>query len=150
MSSFIAAKFGMRRTLVAACGAGVLGQLMLVPLAHSMLAFWVSGSLTGFGMGVLVGTLPALVSHAAPEGRTGIANGIYSALLAMGGAVGGAVFRQVLVAFRDEHRITALGGYMTIWGISAVLFVVAGIMMAVVALPGSDSDHAGKQAKRSA
>lgn len=150
LSSFIAAKFGMRRTLVAACGAGVLGQLMLVPLAHSMLAFWVSGSLTGFGMGVLVGTLPALVSHAAPEGRTGIANGIYSALLAMGGAVGGAVFRQVLVAFRDEHRITALGGYMTIWGISAVLFVVAGIMMAVVALPGSDSDHAGKQAKRSA
>lgn len=142
LSSFIAAKFGMRRTLVGACAAGVLGQLMLVPLAHSMLAFWVSGSLTGLGMGILVGTLPALVSHAAPEGRTGIANGIYSALLAMGGAVGGAVFRQVLVAFRDEHKITALGGYMTIWGISAVLFVVAGIMMAIVALPSSDSEPA--------
>lgn len=142
LSSFIAAKFGMRRTLVTACLVGAFGQLMLVPFSSIMIVFWASGSLTGLGMGVLVGTLPALVSHAAPEGSTGIANGIYASLLAMGGAVGGAVFKQVLVAFRDEHRITALGGYITIWGVSAALFLLAAFMMATVSLPTSTSKSA--------
>ncbi len=136
LSSFIAAKAGMRRTLVSAALLGAVGQLVVLVLPHYVLAFWISGILTGFGLGVLVGTLPALVSHAAPLGRTGIANGIYSALLAMGGAVGGAVFKQVLAAFRGPDRITALSGYMTIWGISVFLFLLTAVMLASVALPG--------------
>ena len=107
-----------------------------------MAAFWVSGILTGFGLGVLVGALPALVARAAPEGRTGIANGIYASLLAMGGAVGGAIFKQVLVAFRDENKITALGGYISIWGISLAVFVIAAVMMAKVELPAAGAAKA--------
>ena len=135
LSSFAAAKLGMRRVLIAASVLGAIGQLIIIPLPHTMIAFWVSGVLTGFGLGVLVGALPALVARAAPEGRTGIANGIYASLLAMGGAVGGAVFKQVLVAFRNESRMTTLGGYITIWVISLAVFIIAAIMMARVALP---------------
>lgn len=142
LSSFAAAKFGMRRVLVAASILGALGQLIIIPLPHTMAAFWVSGILTGFGLGVLVGALPALVARAAPEGRTGIANGIYASLLAMGGAVGGAIFKQVLVAFRDENKITALGGYISIWGISLAVFVIAAVMMAKVELPAAGAAKA--------
>ncbi len=134
-SSFIAARLGMRRTLIGAAILGAFGQLLNIPFAHTMQVFWVSGAVTGLGLGVLVATLPALVSHAAPPGRTGIANGVYSALLAMGGAVGGALFKQVLVAFRDEHRITMLTGYFTIWGISIALFLLTALMLSRVALP---------------
>ncbi len=137
LSSFLAARFGMRRVLVTAALIGALGQLIIIPLPHTMAAFWVSGSLTGFGLGVLVGALPALVAHAAPAGRTGIANGIYASLLAMGGAVGGAVFKQVLVAFRDENRMTALGGYITIWSMSLAIFLIAAVMMSIVVLPSN-------------
>ncbi len=141
LSSFIAARLGMRTTLVSAATIGAIGQAIIIPLPHTMAAFWVSGALTGFGLGVLVGALPALVSRAAPAGRTGIANGIYTALLAMGGAVGGAVFKQVLVAFRDDSKMTALGGYVTIWSISMAVFIVAAIMMARVALPEGKASH---------
>ena len=134
-STFIAARLGMRTTLLGAALLGAVGQGLLIPMPHFVAAFWVSGILTGFGLGILVGALPALVSHAAPAGRTGIANGIYSALLAMGGAVGGAVFKQVLVAFRDEQRMTELGGYTTIWAISIALFLLTALMMATVELP---------------
>lgn len=104
-------------------------------MPHHIEVFWVAGALTGFGLGVLVGALPAPVAHAEPPGRTGIANGIYSALLAMGGAVRGAVFKQVPAAFRDEHRMTALSGYMTIWGISVALFLIAAFVLSRAALP---------------
>lgn len=136
-SSFIAQLLGMRRMVVSAALVGAFGQLLLVVLPHTEWIFWISGGLTGFGLGVLVGTLPALVAHAAPKGSTGIANGIYAALLAMGGAVGGALFKQILVAFHDENRMTALGGYQIIWVVTALTFVVTSVMMMLVQLPGS-------------
>lgn len=137
LSSFIAAAVGMRRMLVTAAVAGLVGQVLLVTFPHHLPTFWISGILTGAGLGVLVGTLPALVAKAAPEGRTGIANGLYAALLAMGGAFGGALFKQLLVAFRDENRIAVIQGYMTIWGLTAAAFLVAVVMMATVKLPSS-------------
>ena len=133
-STFIAAKLSMRKTLVGAALVGAVGQLLLLLLPHIAVAFWVSGALTGFGLGVLVGALPALVSRAAPEGKTGIANGIYSALLAMGGAVGGAIFKQLLAVFRDSDHNATLGGYQATWALSVVLFLVAAWMMAKVNL----------------
>lgn len=134
-SSFVAARIGLRHTLVGAALIGALGQALLLPFPRIIGVFWISGILIGLGLGVLVGTLPALVARAAPPGRTGIANGIYASLLSMGGAVGGAVFRQVLAAFYDENRVSTLGGYMTIWGICLAVFLVAAFMMARVSLP---------------
>lgn len=136
-SSFIAAKFGMRRMLITATLMGAVGQLLMVLMPHVFAAFWVSGLLTGLGVGVLSGALPAMVSHAAPEGKTGIANGLYAALLAMGGAVGGAVFRKVLMAFRDSTGITELGGFLTIWIICIALFLLAATMLTLVQIPSS-------------
>ena len=144
-STFVSAKFGTRRTLVSAALVGAAGQALLLAAPHLLAAFWISGALTGFGLGVMVGTLPALVSQAAPLGQTGIANGIYSALLAMGGAVGGAIFKQTLVLFRDEHRITALTGYLAIWALCAAIFLVTAFLMARVELPAAPARHAPSQ-----
>lgn len=143
LSSFVAAKLGMRFTLVAASLLGALGQVLVLALPYMIAAFWASGILTGLGLGVLVGALPALVAHAAPEGRTGIANGIYSALLAMGGAVGGAIFKQILAAFRDDNHDATVVGYRVIWLLSIVLFLVAAAMMAKVQLNRAPAEAGG-------
>lgn len=135
-SSFVAAKLGMRRTLIGGALLGALGQALLLPFPHTLWMIWVSGIITGIGLGLLMGALPALVAHAAPEGQTGAANGIYSALVAMGGAVGGAVFKQVLVASRDVWGRPDLSGYMLVWGISVCAFLIAMLMMMWVDLGG--------------
>lgn len=141
-SSFIAAKIGFRKTLVVSSLAAAAGQALLVGFSGSLPIFWVSGLVTGFGMGVLVGSLPALVAEAAPKDRTGIATGLYNALLAMGGAVGGAVFKQVLVAFRDADRHATLPGYLTVWALCVGVFLLAAFLMARVHLPaGRDKGH---------
>lgn len=138
-SSFISAKIGLRRTLVSSSIVAAIGQGLLVGFSGSLTIFWVSGIITGFGMGVLVGSLPALVADAAPKDRTGIATGLYNALLAMGGAVGGAVFKQILVAFRDADRHATLPGYLTIWALCVGVFLVAAFLMARVHLPAAHS-----------
>ena len=133
-SAFIARKTGMRPMLIGATVAGAFGQLILVAFSESLFMFWISGAITGLGMGLLLGSLPALVAQAAPSDKTGIATGLYNALLAMGGAVGGAVFKQLLVLFRDSDKIVALPGYLTIWAVCAGVFVIAAWMMAKVKL----------------
>ncbi len=133
-SSFVSAKFGMRRTLVWASVAGAAGQALLVAFPGWFLIFWLSGTITGFGLGLLMGSLPALVAAAAPDDKTGIATGLYNALLAMGGAVGGAVFKQVLVLFRDADKQATLPGYLVIWALCAGVFAVAAWMMVRVKL----------------
>lgn len=136
-SSFIAAKFGMRRTLLVSAVVGAVGQAMQVPLYEQLTVFWFSGALTGLGLGVLIGALPALVAHSAPRDRTGIATGLYNSMVAMGGAVGGALFKLSLAAFRDADKMTHIGGYMTIWGIGALVFVLIALLVLRVRLPES-------------
>ncbi len=134
-SSFIAERIGMRVTLVGAALLGALGQLVLVLMPHVMGAFWIQAVVTGFGVGILSGSLPALVSHAAPEGKTGVANGLYTALLAMGGAVGGAVFKKILETFHNDVGVVGIGGYMAIWGFLVLAFLVAAAMLTMVEVP---------------
>lgn len=140
-SSFIAEKLGMRPTLITAALLGALGQLSLVMMPNSMPAFWVQGILTGIGVGVLAGALPALVSRSAPEGKTGVANGLYTALLAMGGAVGGAVFKKILETFHNDVGVSGIGGYMAIWGFLVIAFMVAAAMLTIVQLPPATQTH---------
>lgn len=142
--SYVAAQLGLRKTLVSGALLAAFGQAILLVGSGMMLLFWVSGVLTGFGLGVLVGTVPALVAEAAPRDKTGIATGLYNSLLALGGAVGGAVFKQLLVAFRDENRHATLMGYIAIWALSTLLFVAAAYLMGRVQLP--DGKKSGNEA----
>lgn len=140
-SSFLGKRFGMRATLVTASVLAAAGQLALIPFHSALLVFWFTGLATGLGMGVLVGAMPALVAQSAPRDRTGIATGLYNALVAMGGAVGGAAFKLSLSAFKDDTRLingvkmVGVGGYMTIWGISALVFVAIALIMLKVEMP---------------
>ena len=140
-SSFIAEKFGMRTTLIVSAVLAGVGQLAQIPLYAALTVFWVSGAATGLGMGVLIGALPALVAQSAPRDRTGIATGLYNALVAMGGAVGGAVFKLSLSAFKDGARVVdgvrlvGVGGYMTIWAISGAVFLIIALILLKVRMP---------------
>lgn len=139
-SSFVAARVGMRRTLVVSALVSAFGQALLIGFSGVMVIFWVSGVLTGLGLGVLVGSLPALVAEAAPADKTGIATGLYNALVAMGGAVGGALFKQIVVAFRDADKQATLAGYLTIWAVSIAIFLIAALLMSRVKLGGAAAE----------
>lgn len=131
----------MRTTLIVSAVLAGVGQLAQIPLYAALTVFWVSGAATGLGMGVLIGALPALVAQSAPRDRTGIATGLYNALVAMGGAVGGAVFKLSLSAFKDGARVVdgvrlvGVGGYMTIWAISGAVFLIIALILLKVRMP---------------
>lgn len=131
-SSFIAAKIGMKTTLIGASLLGALGQLVMILAPHYLASFWVSGVLSGFAAGVLSGIIPVLISRAAPAGKTGIANGLYAAFSAVGGALGGAIVKKILANFHDDAGMTGIGGYMTVWGFCVILFLVAATALALV------------------
>lgn len=131
-SSFIAAKIGMRATLVGASLLGGLGQLAMILAPHTLGAFWAAGILSGLAAGVLSGIIPVLISRAAPEGKTGIANGLYAAFSSVGGAVGGAIFKKILENFRGDVGVVGVGGYMAIWGFCVLLFLIAAAVLTLV------------------
>lgn len=131
-SSFIAARISMRATLVGASLLGGLGQLAMILAPHTIGAFWCAGILSGFAAGVLSGIIPVLISHAAPEGKTGIANGLYAAFSAVGGAVGGAVFKKILENFRGDVGVSGIGGYLALWGFCVLLFLIAAAALTLV------------------
>lgn len=139
-SSFIAAKLGMRITMVGGAITGAVGQALMMVFPHTLAVFWVAGAIMGVGLGVLMGAMPALVAHAAPAGQTSSANGVYSAFLAMGAAVGGAVFKQVLRASGTAYGVPTLSGFETVWAITAGMFLLAAAMMVVVKLKASVAD----------
>lgn len=142
-SSFIAAKIGMRATLVGACLLGGFGQVIMIMAPHVLAAFWISSILSGFAAGVLSGIIPVLISRAAPEGKTGIANGLYAAFSAVGGALGGAFFKRILENFRDDAGAAGIGGYLAIWGLCVFLFLFAAAALALVPITPSNkpSEH---------
>ena len=143
ISSFIVAGVGMRTTLVGSALLGALGQMIMVLLPYQIAAFWVSAVLSGFAAGVLSGVLPVLISRAAPEGKTGIANGLYAAFSAVGGAIGGALFKKVLGNFQDLEGVTGIGGYMTIWGLCVLMFLFSAVMLTLVPLNAPAQKEAG-------
>lgn len=140
-SSFIAAKIGMRPTLVGGALMGGVGQLAMILVPHSIGSFWVAGILSGFAAGVLSGILPVLISRAAPEGKTGIANGLYAAFSAVGGAIGGAVFKKILENFRGDVGVAGVGGYLAIWGFCVLMFLVAAAALTLVPIGGGETQE---------
>lgn len=131
-SSFIASTIGMRATLVGAALLGGVGQLAMILAPHTIGSFWTAGILSGFAAGVLSGIIPVLISRAAPEGKTGIANGLYAAFSAVGGAVGGAVFKKILENFRGDVGVSGIGGYLALWGLCVLLFLLAAAALTLV------------------
>lgn len=138
----IAKRVGIRAVLVAGAALAATGSLLQIALHTELWHWFMTSAFSGFGMGLLLGALPALLAELAPSDQTGIATGVYNSLRTLGGATAGAVFAVVLAGFTAAGSLTSsVGGYITIWSISAAAFIVSAIALGFMRIP-RESAHA--------
>ncbi len=128
VSTPLTRRLGLRLPLAAAsvvCGAAFAATIALhgsfAGMVSAMVVLWLAA-------GFVLGLAPAIVAELAPAGQTGIAAGLYNTLRSVGSALAGAVFALALAAFAGANGI-GVGGYVLVWVISAVGFVVAGALV---------------------
>ncbi|MGW5128925.1 MFS transporter [Streptomyces sp. NPDC004069] len=148
-------------TVVARLGRGV-GQRATLALGGTLLAvgylalafahdepwqFVASRVLTGFGTGLALGALPALVLDATPADSTGIATSIYNTTKTLGGSVAGAVFAAVLNALTFAHTaIPTEHAYIVVWACCAGISLLIVLAAAVLPRHRAHDDPAGRPA----
>ncbi|MER7706383.1 MFS transporter [Kitasatospora sp. NPDC097605] len=114
------------------------GYTTLVLAHHAVWHFVLLNAVLGFGTGLVLSTLPALVIDVSPADRTGIATGLYSTAKTLGGSVGSAVFAAVLTTMTVRGgTVPTVSAYTTVWWLCAA--VSLGITAAVAALLRRDS-----------
>ncbi|MGX1543081.1 MFS transporter [Streptomyces adustus] len=115
------AKTVRSRTLLA--DGGMLmsaGYLVLTALHGRPWQFVVANCLIGFGTGLCLSAMPALILDASPADRTGIATGIHNTTKTIGGSVAGAVFAAVLTALTlPGTQVPTESAYRTVWACCA-------------------------------
>ncbi|WP_051191967.1 MFS transporter [Microbacterium luticocti] len=137
----IARRIGIRTVLVVGACAAAAGSLFQIALHEQLWQIFVANAISGAGMGLLLGALPALLAERAPHDATGIATGVYNSLRTLGGAAAGAVFALVLAGFTASGTLTSsIGGYVTVWAICAGAFVVAAVALTLMKMPGATGD----------
>ncbi|MCI1673273.1 MAG: MFS transporter [Bifidobacterium tibiigranuli] len=125
LSARIAKLTSMRWTLVLGTLLAMASCIFVVVAHTSMWQVWVYAAIAGFGMGLLMGGLPALLAERTPEGQTGASVGVYNSLRSLGGSTGGALFGAVLGALTPVGSKTAgLDGYLVMWGLCAIAFLI--------------------------
>lgn len=132
----LAHRIGVRAALVVGAALPLLANLTLLALHETFGFVWVFAIVSGLGMGMLLGGLPAVLAEVTPDGEVGQSVGVYNALRALGGAFGGAVFAVVLRAWTvsGEHHAD-LAGYLWVWGLCAVVFLTAVVAIVLLRLP---------------
>ncbi|MGB4779031.1 MFS transporter [Microbacterium sp.] len=137
----IARRIGIRTVLIVGASLAAAGQLFQIALHTQLTEIFIAAAISGIGMGLLLGALPALLAELAPHDQTGIATGVYNSLRTLGGAAAGAVFALVLASFTSAGELaSSIGGYISIWAISAAAFIVCIIAISTLRIPTSD-DH---------
>jgi MFS family permease len=132
----ISRRVGIRTVLISGATLGAAGSLVQIAFHTELWQIFVSSAISGIGMGFLLGALPALLAEMAPSDQTGIATGVYNSLRTLGGSAAGAVFAVVLAGFTASGSLTSsIGGYLTIWGVSAAAFIIAAVALTVLRIP---------------
>jgi MFS family permease len=136
-SSAVAHRFAdaLGQRAVPALGGFLLaGGYIAVLYAHqSAWQFVLVNLVLGFGTGLVLSSLPALVLDVSPADRTGIATGIYSTAKSLGGSVGSTVFAALLTAMTiGGTTVPTESAYRAVWGVCA--FVSLGITIAAAVL----------------
>jgi len=133
----IANLLGPRAALLTGAALPAAGSFFLAVCHTELWQVWVYAIVSGAGMGLLLGGLPAILAELTPKGQTGASVGVYNSLRPLGGAVGGAVFAAILGAWTAAGSTSAgLGGYQVIWVCSAVAFLIALIALLFLHLAG--------------
>jgi MFS family permease len=107
---------GVRRVLVIGGVLAATGYAWLTLRHGAASDFLMAGCLLGFGTGLVLGSLPALVLDAAPADRTSIAIGIDGTSQTLGGSIAGAVFATVLTTITFGHtKVPTEHAYVVVW-----------------------------------
>ena len=147
--AFFSRKFGLHQVLVAGCLISAVALIFYMFAHTQMWQVWIMAVLTGFGMGLLLGGLPAMLAEQTPRGATGASVGVYNSLRSLGGATGSALFGAALVATTPLGTHTAtITGYYVVWGLcaAAFLFAAAGLTRLQHAPESQVDGHAGAAA----
>ncbi|MFF4339413.1 MFS transporter [Kitasatospora sp. NPDC001540] len=83
--------------------------------------FVLGGALAGYGAGLGLSLLPALLMQRLPADRTGIGTGVYNTLKSLAGAAAGVVAAAVLDHLALRAGVPAEGAYTLVWTGCAVL-----------------------------
>lgn len=128
----IAHGIGPRRTLVLGATLAMAAHLFIAAFHLQMWQIWGYAVVAGFGMGVLLGGLPAFLAELTPTGQTGESVGVYNALRTLGGAAGGALFAVALgTATAQGDTFAGVWGYATMWVLCGVAFLVSAVVLLI-------------------
>ncbi|MEV6110152.1 MFS transporter [Streptomyces sp. NPDC051940] len=117
-------RFGERAVLTAAFAAGAAGY-GAITLHHTGAAAFVLPSLiAGYGGGLGLSLLPALLMRRLPAEHTGVGTGVYNTLKTLAGAATGAAGAAVLDTMLLRADVPLEGAYVTVWASCAVLSAV--------------------------
>ncbi|MEV4559530.1 MFS transporter [Kitasatospora sp. NPDC049285] len=103
----------------------------VIALGHAAAwQFVLGGALAGFGGGLGLSLLPALLMRRLPADQTGIGTGVYNTLKSLAGAAAGAVAAAVLNALVLRAGVPTEGAYTLVWTGCAVA-CAAGVPLAL-------------------
>lgn len=123
LSGRLAARFGMRFTLVLGCAAACFAFGMLA-WAHG--AIWLivlAGIPFGLGVGLAYAATASLIIAAVPQEQSGSASAVMTVARLVGGAVGGQIAGALLTA-REVNALPVESGYTNAFAASFVIGVL--------------------------
>jgi len=124
--AYLAKPLGIRTVIMLGVAFSLVGNVVLAIGHASLVIVVIAFCINGLGMGLLLGSLPALIAELAPADQTGIATGVYNSLRTLGGSVAGAIFGVILTAFTvPGAAASGVGGYVAVWIVCAVIFALA-------------------------
>ncbi|MGW4126063.1 MFS transporter [Nocardia sp. NPDC004711] len=136
LCALLTSKIGPRGLIFVgiSCGTAGLASMGLLAYASSVAgAAWMitlSFMAVGLGAGLLLGSMPAYISEAAPRDQVGIISGTYNTVRGVGATIGGAAAATLLSAFTPAHSESpTVTGYSTVWFVCAAAGVVTLLLM---------------------
>lgn len=119
------------RLLAQIAAATVAAGFLSLTLFHSSISMVVVATIIfGGGFGVLMGSIPSLISEQAPKDSVGLAAGMYNSVRVLGGALIGGVFAAVLQSMLvTGTKIPTVDAYKVIWIGCAILAILVAALI---------------------
>ncbi|GAA3702216.1 MFS transporter [Arthrobacter ginkgonis] len=123
-------RFGQARVLWVSNLLVVAKYVMVMLFNDNLSVFFAAQFVGGFGIGIFVAIMPAIVVGLAPKDSSGIAGAMYNTSRTLSGALGGALFAGVMSAmFLPGTSVPSLGAFLTVWAICGGLSVVIMVIL---------------------
>ncbi|MGV9426903.1 MFS transporter [Streptomyces sp. NPDC003656] len=108
-------RFGARQVLVGGFALSAVGYVAMAAWHGTAASFVPTGLVIGFGGGLGLSLLPALLMRRLPAEQTGVGTGVYNTLKTLAGAATGAVGTALLNAAVLQSGVPQEGAYVGVW-----------------------------------